>query len=485
MCFLVAGIALVFILSAWGLYLAHGKQGGIPARLPTVLGILITLGSFAFLGWVKLSPVGYMLDVVADVLTKHFPDTLDLIPQILDSEGAKRVVSTILSLGGIPGWLLVIIIPTTDLFVRIILILVPFTAGMSLLWLPFSSIVESERVRRFASLGQAVTAFLVAILLLIQIPKIDALTNPENLFLRFLALIGGAQVGFATWLAWAGILLLGIGGLVLASRSAESSPPEGDSGEASYDEPDHDEEGSCGYRTGKALTILGAMVVLLGLFLPPWIHFLEPGVADEQVSQFLNDARIQEVMSRVPQIRQVLEIPDLENIDDVYELFTDPEMQQIISLTRETRHFSAWALRREMPRMAGPFRLGLLLALVVAITVTVWSALTLIGNPGQVGQGGTVICIVLTFVVLLWMLWYVPTVDTFGLRSDSSVDLACLLAGSQTGGGIWMTILGLALILIGGQVELASERYPAFHLNLEDRSKDNNDYTYDQERGWN
>jgi hypothetical protein len=223
MCFFFAFILLAIALVTYSLNLAYREPSGMGARLPTIAGITLSLGSFFFLPWVKFSPVSYLVNVEPEILGDYVSEVLAFILRLLGQTGVAAILSLLESIGGIPGWLLVVVIPTSDWLTRLTLILVPITGGLSLLWLAFTLFVNPIAARRIFGIGQAIFALMTALLLLSQIPTIDALGISGNLPLRFLTVISGARMSSSVWLAWLGLLLIGVGGLAEVISASESS----------------------------------------------------------------------------------------------------------------------------------------------------------------------------------------------------------------------------------------------------------------------
>jgi hypothetical protein len=97
--------------------------------------------------------------------------------------------------------------------------------------------------------------------------------------------------------------------------------------------------------------------------------------------------------------------------------------------------------------------------MILAAVTVIWVAFTLVSRLGRVSRTGTLFYSVGALLVFLLVLWYVPTVDTFGLRDDFGVALVCLLTGSHTGSGIWMALLGLLMIVVAGGIQFAIGEY--------------------------
>jgi len=209
----------------------------------------------------------------------------------------------------------------------------------------------------------------------------------------------------------------------------------------------------------KIITVAGAGVIIVSIFLLPWVNFLDAKASDQQIAQFLSDARIRDLLEQVPQLRQLLGIQRLATLEDVRHLFTNPELQKVFTLAPERQRLSGWALWHEVPRVNVFLRWSLLLAMILAAATVIWALFTLISRLGRVSRIGTLLYSVGALLVFLLVLWYVPTVDTFGLRDDFGLALVCLLTGSRTGSGIWVALLGLLMIAVAGGIQFAIGEY--------------------------
>ena len=213
MCVFFALILACLALSAWALRVGSQDRGDMIGRLPTMVGVTLTIGSFAFLSWIKFAPVTYLFKLSPELLGDYFGE---LVTHLLREAGLALpalVLKAAESLAALPGWLLAFIIPTTGLSVRLVILWAPLTAVLALLWLPISFFLRSgSAARRTAGVTQLIMALLAALALLLKIPEIDALGAATQPLVRLLSIISGARMTFPVWLAWAGLLLIAVGG---------------------------------------------------------------------------------------------------------------------------------------------------------------------------------------------------------------------------------------------------------------------------------
>lgn len=221
--FLVALATLVLALKAYA-----GEQGGMATRLPAVVGASLVLFSFAFLPWAKFSPGSYVLDLAPELLGDYLPKVLAELLKLLGAQGLAKVISLLEELIGVPAWLLLIGAWVTVLFVTpsgwplaVALALAPAVGLATFFWLATTVLFTVRSgARRTAGGIQAVIAGLSTMLLLAQMSAIDALGSAGTLAPRFLLALSGARMSSNVWMAWWGLVLIAVGGLLEAMAQA-------------------------------------------------------------------------------------------------------------------------------------------------------------------------------------------------------------------------------------------------------------------------
>jgi hypothetical protein len=212
--------ALATVIAA--LKLQAGEPGGMATRLPAIIGACMVLFSFAFLPWAKFSPGSYVLDLTPELLGDYVPKALTGILKLLGQQGLAKGVSLLESLVGIPAWILLLGVWPMALFVSpsywpmtLALTLVPLVGVATIVWLAATLLFTiGSDARRKAGRVQAIAAAVSGLLLLAQMPVIDALGSAGTLVPRFLLTLGGARMSSNVWMAWWGLVLIAIGGLL-------------------------------------------------------------------------------------------------------------------------------------------------------------------------------------------------------------------------------------------------------------------------------
>jgi hypothetical protein len=213
--------------------------------------------------------------------------------------------------------------------------------------------------------------------------------------------------------------------------------------------------------TWRLITIIGAVTVLIGVLGLPWVGFADPIDVDRQVADFLANVHVQDLLDRIPQLRETLGISRMATTEDVSQLFASPDLRRILSWAREKHRFTGWDLWRRVPKVNRYLRWALMLAVVLAPASAILWILSMVTTSHPVSWLGTLAYALGAFLLFLWMVWLLPAVDTFGMRSDFGVALVCLLTGSHIGIGVWVTLLGLGLIAVGGGINLVLCRQSA------------------------
>ncbi len=213
MLLLIFGIALLIGGVLW-LASRNQQQPHLRRRILTLIGSTITIMSF-FLPWIEISPLNYVFTTGTDGMSEVLAGLL----RMLHLERVADVVDFITILGGIPGWLLMLILPTTDPWVRLVMFYVAIVACINGGWLVISLLTPAGFSKKM-HLVQTATALLACIFLLICMPQLDAFGDNQNTYIRFMTTIAGVHLGGAVWLAWVGLILIGIGGGIQASSQA-------------------------------------------------------------------------------------------------------------------------------------------------------------------------------------------------------------------------------------------------------------------------
>lgn len=213
------------ILIIWLAFKQAGKENkkGLGSRLPTIIGCLLTWGSFIGLPWVKFAPAQYVLKIGIPLIGDYLPEWLAAILHLLGQERLAGIVSIFESLIGVPAIVLALFIPTSDWFVRLALMSVGVLATLTLVYMLATIFIRSDDLRVWGGVFQCGAGLIAALILLSQMPAIDLLGTASNLPLRFVAVIAGARMSTAVWFAWVGLILIGIGGLIDAAFVHASS----------------------------------------------------------------------------------------------------------------------------------------------------------------------------------------------------------------------------------------------------------------------
>lgn len=217
-CILFPLLIVAAVLVIWAIRLAQNGEGNFGFRIPSLAGAMMVLGSFFFMPWLEFSPIRYLFESVPEALRDLLPSALGNLLKTFGQRAAGDVLELLTGLIALPGLALVFVIPSFDVFGRFVLILIPVVASTSLFWFTLNIFLPPTSFGRVMGGLQTFFAFLAALLLLIEMPTLDALTLEQNLTFRFVAVLLGAHLGWGVWVAWVGLLLLGCGGLIEVTR---------------------------------------------------------------------------------------------------------------------------------------------------------------------------------------------------------------------------------------------------------------------------
>lgn len=203
---------LSIMLVAWAWYASQASPGGVVSRLPSLMGACLCLGSFVFGAWVVFAPGEYLLSDLG-VLKDILPGVTGQMMKGLGLEGLTGVLSILGALVELRAWMLIALIPTPDLLIRLVLLLAGVAGVVGLIGLPVT-LLAPVPVRRRAGCVQAIICGAAGLLLLLEMPALDALGSEANLPVRFVLVLAGARAGISVWIAWLGLALLTSGGLI-------------------------------------------------------------------------------------------------------------------------------------------------------------------------------------------------------------------------------------------------------------------------------
>ena len=224
------GTLALFALSA---RLQVQDPHGMGGSLITVAGVIMTLAGTLAVPWIKLSPGSYLIRLLPALVGDLGLSSLSFLLDLLGGNGLAWFVGHIESLAGIPGWLLMVALPSlrpAAWFCRLAILLGLWTGVLSLVWLGFSLLLRAGQVaQRIAGIGQAITALVASILLLLHVQTIDALGGADDLLIRFLTLVGGARMTMWVWVVWVGLLALAAGGFLAAAGPGRERPASNES----------------------------------------------------------------------------------------------------------------------------------------------------------------------------------------------------------------------------------------------------------------
>ena len=228
MCLFILLLLVATIFIMWTLWGSGDQPDRFRLRLPAIAGSVMVFTSFLFMPWIKFAPIDYLINILPDLIEDDVTNALAFLIKLLGQVRVAKLVTLITSIGYLPGWALIILMPTKSIMVRLTIFLVGLVGLVGLLWFPISLFIHKQTVFRTVSIVQAIISFLVALLLLFQTPMIEAWGSSGTFFPGLITLFSGVQMGFGVWVAWVGLLLLGLGNLFQIHIADESVVSEND-----------------------------------------------------------------------------------------------------------------------------------------------------------------------------------------------------------------------------------------------------------------
>jgi hypothetical protein len=206
----------------WALRGANNHIDDFRLRLPAAVGAGLVLASFVTMPWVSFSPFGYLVHIGPELIEDQVPGILTSLFRLLGHGETAKLMSRISDVASLPGWMLLFLMPTKNLWIRLVILLVGFTGLTGLFWFTVSLFIQNRTVRRSIGAIQSLMSFLVAVLLLLNMPTIDAWGSANSFIPDLITLVSGAHMGWGVWVAWIGLLLLGLGNLLDVLATGQS-----------------------------------------------------------------------------------------------------------------------------------------------------------------------------------------------------------------------------------------------------------------------
>lgn len=447
---LFAPLLFALLLAALILWILTPFRHGDPFvdslsyRLPTIVGIISILGSFWFLPWLGFSPWQY-LTFVPDWAEDLFPEALDFVTTVFGSGKLGEILAILNKFISLPGRWLIILMPTLDLWNLVLPRLAigfPILVGVcALLWLFLSYVMRSRLLTQAMGTGQVIAAFVALVLLLWQVPNIDAWGTSGNLQAGFFPLLTGARIAYGAWIALIGLFYLVLGGLREIERGRDMATQHPSSESAL--------EGLEWAR--KALPLVGTVIVLVSFLVLPWLRF---GNWSENLRWIDEGTGLQGVVDVAPDL---LTWVGCESASSVSRCLVKGFDRAGLSWLRERAEQGAYLTGLSLILCPPPnslwLRVSLLLVLGAGILALVWSLNSLGGLVPEIHTILVIVGAVSALIALLVLAGQSPVVDNLGVRSNFQLNLLLLLGGARPGVGVWGAMLGLMLIGLGALAE--------------------------------
>ena len=237
-------------------------------------------------------------------------------------------------------------------------------------------------------------------------------------------------------------------------------------------------------RPGRMVYLAGAALLLASLLLLPWITADPPDVRAENLAWLKAEPVPWWAVRAIMAIREG-RLPDSSEAFDLKAYLCDtPERGRWYALLENHTRLSAWQLLLKAPTFSLPFTITLWGRLVLSIgALLAGIGLSLLGretsaslrSPASrhtafprastrisrkqnaafarpVGVTRKVLGALAAFLLAL-ALFQIPGADTRGLRQEFKLDYINLLAGVRIGGGMWWSLAGLTVIVVGLSLE--------------------------------
>lgn len=219
-------LLILFLISAAVIVWSNGGSeehaDRFRRRVPHIVGSLFIFSSFFFWGWVKFAPLDFAINFIPDLFKDSAIGLIGWIFNLLGDAQISRLISWVTSIGSLPGWLLLIFIPTGQIFLRTLLLTIGLFSVLYLVWAPLSVVLAYSKIVRFINIALGSVAAGQAVSIFYLLPTIDSWGSAGTEWPGFLALVLGVQMGSGVWITWFGLLLIAVGNFIDKSAYMES-----------------------------------------------------------------------------------------------------------------------------------------------------------------------------------------------------------------------------------------------------------------------
>lgn len=204
---------------------------------------------------------------------------------------------------------------------------------------------------------------------------------------------------------------------------------------------------------GRIVFLAGAIVLLASLLLLPWITADPQDIRTQNLAWLRTKPNPWWPERTLIAIREKL-FPDPTETFDLNKYLCDTlERKRWCNLIENHTSLSAWELLREAPTFSLLFKVTLWARLALSTGILVASIASPLFHLDNLDLRLKRALASLAMILLVLALFQIPGADTLGLRQEFKLDYINLLAGIQTSGGMWWSLAGLALIVLGWIVE--------------------------------
>lgn len=195
------------------------RDNRLLARLPMAMGALMAFGSW-WLPWLALDLFGVIpFNDLNRFLTELGIGVTQMFIEMIGNENMEQVAWL---LGQeMPGWMVVGLMPSVVILPRVVISLV-FFSGMGMGVALLLSFIPNSTFQKIVLGGAIGWSFFLAVLLLLQLPAIDAWGTHDTFWQALGVAVLGARLGWGAWVGFFGILLAGIGGAIVLGSESES-----------------------------------------------------------------------------------------------------------------------------------------------------------------------------------------------------------------------------------------------------------------------
>ncbi len=217
---------------------------------------------------------------------------------------------------------------------------------------------------------------------------------------------------------------------------------------------------SRGLRSRLPVTL--GLVLTLGSIFLPWIRHGGSATFGRHMDQLARALRLGDLAGWAPRLPRFLGVlaSDLDSGDTLVRALSATKYGPVCTALRRGHGVLGWGVgqcARSTSRTLGVLTVGLTVAAALLLGVNLAVAFA---RNRDLGSMVNTVTAAVTGLLLAGMLWYLPTIDTFGNREDLPLRVLTIAGEARVAEGFWLTMVGLVMVIVSAVLGSVAGRRP-------------------------